>query len=516
MFRAERNTLRYTDGIRGIAEQNPYVENVRIFTTAKRLVGNRSYVPDPALSATLDQVFAERMSREFSLPQDGKVIKYLFVNLTDPDYAADMSLVVELTYNTALIHTLLNNLVLFHILVAAIALLIGLSIATAVSRYLTRPIRGIVDDVDRIAQGDLDHSISATRGREFAVLERSINTMVSTLKATITKLQDSEVHLKSSEERYRAVLESQNEFITRFLPDGTITFVNDAYCRYIGKPCAEIIGHRGPLTAYPGYDKEMMTLHLQSLTPGNPAAEIEHQVLMPGGELRWQHWNDRAIFDDSGRIVEFQSVGRDITEQKQAEEEIRKSRELLTGILNTIQVRVFWKDLNLRYLGCNTPFAQDAGFEKPEDIIGRDDYVMGWRAQADSYRSDDLAVIKSGNAKMFIEEPQTTPSGKTINLLTSKIPLRDNNGNVVGVLGTYIDITERKQAEEALKQSEEDYRTLVQNANSIILRLDPQGNVTFFNKYAQDFFGYQEEEILGRNAVGTIVPEAEQPREDDA
>ncbi|MDD1713135.1 MAG: PAS domain S-box protein [Methanoregulaceae archaeon] len=505
VFRAERSTLRYTDGIRGIAEKNPYVENVRIFTSVKRLVGNRSFVPDPALSATLDQVFRERTSREFSFTQEGKVVKYLFVNLTDADYAADMSLVVELTYNTALIQTLLNNLILFHILVAVIALLIGLSIAMVVSRYLTRPIGGIVDDVDRIAQGDLDHSISATRGREFAVLEQSINTMVSTLKATITKLQDSEVHLKSSEERYRAVIESQNEFITRFLPDGTITFVNDAYCRYIGKSCAEIIGHRGPLTAYPGHAKELVTWHLQSLTPENPVAEIEHQAILPGGEMRWQRWTDRAIFDNEGRIIEFQSVGRDVTEQKRAEDAVKQSEERYRTLVQSAPIGIISIDPDGRIIDANPAMITILGSPSLEATLMIN--VLTFPPLIDSGISFDIRrCIKSRQGGLF-EHSYTSKWGKTVDLRYFVNPIVDNTGHVSRVLAVVEDYTDRKLAEEALMKSEEDYRTLVQNANSIILRLDPQGNVTFFNKYAQEFFGYPEGEILGRNAVGTIVPE---------
>jgi PAS domain S-box-containing protein len=505
VFRAERNTLRYTDGIRGIAEQNPYVENVRIFTTAKRLVGNRSYVPDPALSATLDQVFAERMSKEFSLPQDGKVIKYLFVNLTDPDYAADMSLVVELTYNTALTQKLLNNLVLFHILVAAIALLIGLSIATAVSRYLTRPIRGIVDDVDRIAQGELDHSISATRGREFAVLERSINTMVSSLKGMITKMQESEVHLKSSEERYRAVIESQNEFITRFLPDGTITFVNEAYCRYIGRPCAEIIGHPGPLTAYPRHDQEILIRHLRSLTPENPVASIEHQILLPGGELRWQQWTDRAIFNKDGQIIEFQSVGRDITEQIQAQEAVRLSEERYRALVQHAPIGIISIDPGGNIIDANPVMISILGSPSLEATLTIN--VLTFPPLINAGISRDIRqCIVSGQGGLF-EHSYTTKWGKNVDLRYIVNPIFDKTGHVSRVLAVVENYTDRKMAEEALKKSEEDYRTLVQNANSIILRLDPQGNITFFNAYAQNFFGYREDEIMGRNAVGSIVPE---------
>ncbi len=112
---------------------------------------------------------------------------------------------------------------------------------------------------------------------------------------------------------------------------------------------------------------------------------------------------------------------RDVSERKRALDALRESQQILEGIINAIPVRVFWKDKNLVYLGCNAAFARDAGFADSKDIIGKDDYQMGWREQAELYRSDDRKVIESGGSKFLIEEPQTTPDGDTITLLTSKI-----------------------------------------------------------------------------------------------
>jgi PAS domain S-box-containing protein len=116
---------------------------------------------------------------------------------------------------------------------------------------------------------------------------------------------------------------------------------------------------------------------------------------------------------------------------------------------------VFWKDRNLVFLGCNAAFARDAGFSDPKDIIGKDDYQLGWRDQAEMYRRDDRQVIESGRPKLLIEEPQTALGGNILTLLTNKIPLRDTNGEISGVLGAYMDITERKRADNEIRESEE-------------------------------------------------------------
>ena len=159
-------------------------------------------------------------------------------------------------------------------------------------------------------------------------------------------------------------------------------------------------------------------------------------------------------------------IARDITARKQAEAELFKnhlelqetaqrleqSRNMLQLIIESIPVRVFWKDRDLRYMGCNTLFARDAGFNHPQQLLGQDDFAMGWSDQATSSRMDDRQVMESRRSKINVIEPQTTPAGAKIWLKTSKVPLQMPNGEVFGVLGVYEDVTDRQQAEEALAE----------------------------------------------------------------
>ena len=99
------------------------------------------------------------------------------------------------------------------------------------------------------------------------------------------------------------------------MPDGTHVFVNGAYCRYFGKTREEIIGTRFTPVIFPE-DRAALKKHFGSLTRENPVTFIEHRIIMPDGEIRWQRWSDRVIFDENGSIAEFQSVGRDISYRK--------------------------------------------------------------------------------------------------------------------------------------------------------------------------------------------------------
>lgn len=142
----------------------------------------------------------------------------------------------------------------------------------------------------------------------------------------ITERKQAEEALRQSEARYRAIIEDQTELICRFKPDGTLTFVNDTYCRYFSKQRSELMGHKF-MPVIPEEDQESFTQKFSSLSLEQPIVTCEHRVILPSGDIRWQQWTNRALFDDSGNILEFQAVGRDITKLKQAEAEIVKALE---------------------------------------------------------------------------------------------------------------------------------------------------------------------------------------------
>jgi PAS domain S-box-containing protein len=124
---------------------------------------------------------------------------------------------------------------------------------------------------------------------------------------------------------------------------------------------------------------------------------------------------------------------------------LEQKQSILKTIIDTVPIRIFWKDCELNYLGCNQIFANDVGLSDPKHLIGKSDYTLSWREHAELYRADDLEVIQTGEAKLNYEEEQTTPTGKKIWLMTSKVPLRDNEGEIFGILGSYFDITQRKE-----------------------------------------------------------------------
>jgi two-component system, cell cycle sensor histidine kinase and response regulator CckA len=157
----------------------------------------------------------------------------------------------------------------------------------------------------------------------------------------------------------------------------------------------------------------------------------------------------RRQTEDLERIVAVRTSELQETVQK-----LESARNMLQLIIETIPIRVFWKDQDLRFLGCNTLFAHDAGLSNPLEILGKDDFAMAWKEQAERYQTDDRQVMATGCPKLNIVEEHTTPAGSTIWVNTSKAPMRKPDGEIFGVLGVYEDITQRKQLEAQLFQSQ--------------------------------------------------------------
>ena len=153
------------------------------------------------------------------------------------------------------------------------------------------------------------------------------------------------------------------------------------------------------------------------------------------------------------------------------------------------------QDRESRYLGCNPAFARDAGKDAPADLIGLDDYAMGWSEQADLYRADDRRVMESGQPRIDFEEPQTTPDGEPRWLRTSKVPLRDASGAVIGVLGLYDDITARKQVELALARERLFSAETINALPGVFYVFDSGGRFLRWNQHFREATGYSDAEL---------------------
>jgi diguanylate cyclase (GGDEF)-like protein/PAS domain S-box-containing protein len=169
--------------------------------------------------------------------------------------------------------------------------------------------------------------------------------------------------------------------------------------------------------------------------------------------------------------------------------------DLLSRIIDELPLRLFWKDRELRYLGCNLAFARDAGLRQPGDIIGLTDADLPWRAQAARYSADDAQVIASEEPMLSYEEPQTAADGKQLWLRMTKVPLRDASARVIGVLSMYEAIRQERERNERLRL----YLSIFESSREAILVTDATGSIVEVNPAFSRITGYARDEVLGRN-----------------
>jgi two-component system, cell cycle sensor histidine kinase and response regulator CckA len=365
--------------------------------------------------------------------------------------------------------------------------------------WVTNPLKQLSYSLatkDIVPLEDLSHQTT-----EFGAIARLVISQQGQQKAIELK----QAEIETRKQRYERVLESVLEGVGLVDTNEIVTFCNPAF--------AEIFEVAGP--------DDMIGQSILDFIPAHAHAQIaseskrrrqgmssryEMEIVTKRGSRRVLYCAITPSYDSDGTVSGALATMLDITDRHRTEDKLRESHELLHAILDSIPVRVFWKDRNLVYLGCNFPFARDAGFEKPEDVIGKDDNAMVWRDRAELYRADDRAVMESEKAKLLYEEMQTTPSGEQICLLTSKLPLRNAGGAVVGVLGTYYEISERRRAEDALRESEARTRAITDSANDAILMMDSEGRISYWNPAATHILGYSNDEAIGQNLHELIAP----------
>lgn len=220
---------------------------------------------------------------------------------------------------------------------------------------------------------------------------------------------------------------------------------------------------------------------------------LRRQVSIRTKELVHQKRKLKNAHDELEQRVEERTA-----ELQKANQELTASRQMLGNILENFPGVVFWKNRNSVYLGCNKNFALAAGLRDPYEIVGKTDFDLPWaETEAKQYVMADRLVIQSACPKLNIIETQLQADGGTVWFDTNKIPLFDASRNVIGVLGTSSDITERKKAEDALRESEEKYRSLVNNLNVAVFRttIGPPGRILQANPMMSRLTGYTHEEL---------------------
>ena len=344
--------------------------------------------------------------------------------------------------------------------------------------------------------------------------QRNVIGFISVL-TDITDLMTTQNNLQKIKNRYQLTMQSSNSVYW-------IASINPYRIEYLSPAYETIWGEKIELVYFEPdiwhknihpQDRSEVKSKLDAWINGKTDYyDVEYRIITAAKQTKWIRDHGIYINRHAGNIINIAGIADDITTQHLAELAQQESKHMLQLILDTVPIRVFWKNTDSVFLGCNRLVASDAGLDSPDDIIGKTDFDFNWADQAPMYRHDDMLVMSTGVPKLRFEEPQTTPSGDTIWLETNKIPLTDTDGNVIGMLGTYDDITVRKNTEQELRNSEERLRRSQRFANIGSWDWNIQTGELFWSERISALFGYQEGELETTydNFIACIHPEDRQ------
>lgn len=296
-----------------------------------------------------------------------------------------------------------------------------------------------------------------------AELEIRVQKRTAELEATNASLLDEINERHKAEESLR---ESQRMFATLLsnLPglayrcrndvNWTFEFVSQGALELTGYAPDELINNK--VTSFANLihpeDKERIWAETQLTLARHEPFRLLYRINSRNGRLKWVSEIGQGVFDASGKVVALEGIIHDTTERKQVEEEIFRAHAMLETVLDHIPQRVFWKDMESRYLGCNKFYALDNQLENPQDIVGRTDFDLFSDELAEAMRKEDRWVTSNNTSKLNYEESRKTLYGLRW-FRMSKMPLHDLKGNVVGILSVYEDISEQRKMEETLQES---------------------------------------------------------------
>jgi PAS domain S-box-containing protein len=331
----------------------------------------------------------------------------------------------------------------------------------------------------------------------------------------VSKRQQVEAALQKSEERLRSALKAAHLATWEWdLKTRKIVWFDNLESVFGFNPKT----FRGDLETLLEYihpdDHQKLTYAVGYAVDEHVDYKIEFRSLWPDGSIHWMESKGQLLYDETGQAVQMLGTVLDITKRREAEaarqlleEKRRQSQEMLQLVMDNIPQFIFWKDRNSVFSGCNQNFARVAGVGTPENIVGKTDYDLPWKKEeSDLFRERDAHVMETDTPEYHVVETQLQADGKQAIVDTNKIPLHDPEGNVVGILGTYEDVTEHKQAEAALRASEAELHALFAAMTDVILVLDAQGHYLKIAPTNPPLLYKPAEELVGKTPHEIFAP----------
>ena len=320
----------------------------------------------------------------------------------------------------------------------------------------------------------------------------------------ISERKRMEEALRLRESYLTAIIENQPGLVWLKDADSRFLAVNQAFADTCGQGTPEAVAGKTDFDVWPA-DLAESYRHDDARTIQGGTPIMVEEPIDGQGERRWFETFKTPVAADDGSIIGTTGYARDITERKLAEDKLRETTTVLSGLLSSIPDIVFFKDPDGVYMGCNPQFARFVGRDVAE-IVGATDHHLFDPQIADFFREQDHAMMASGEPR-HNEEWVVYPDGTRVLLDTHKAPLSDASGTVLGMLGVSHDITKRRSMEEGLRQSERRLRDIVDTIADWVWEVDENGVYTFSSRSGGDLLGGSRGEIVGKTPFDFMPPE---------
>ena len=325
-------------------------------------------------------------------------------------------------------------------------------------------------------------------------LDRELDRRATSLQHTAAEHQRTALALRDTEAFYQALVESLPQNIFRKDLSGRFTFVNAQFCETVGRAREEILNHTD-FDLFPREQAAKFQADDRRMLATGQIYRTTEENLTPDGQRHYFEVIKTPVLDASGQAVGTQGIFWEVTRERRTQAELAQERDLLRALLTNAPDVIYFKDRSSRILRASQAFARKVGLVDPAMLIGKTDHDLFDREHADLARADEEKILATGESIEGKTERELS-GGRVSWVLTSKLPLRDANGNIIGTFGLSRDITALKQAQEEAEQAEEKFRSIVWNAVDGIFQTTPEGRYLSANPALAKIYGFSSVEEL--------------------
>ena len=341
-------------------------------------------------------------------------------------------------------------------------------------------------------------------GADDYVIKEHMGRVGASIKDTLEKRslklenKNSEEKLRRSEEQFRLIAENITDMIVVLDLEGKRTYNSPSYKRILGN--TELLKGTDSFREIHHEDRERIKKIFFETVKTGIGRRAEYRLIGKNGDIFFIESQGSVIVDDNGVVKNVVIVSRDITQRKIVDESLSQEQYLMGMLMDNIPDNIYFKDTESRFIRINKALTKQFNLNNPNQAIGKTDFDFFTQDHARPAYENEQEIIRTGKPIVNLEEKETWPDGRVTWVSTTKIPLRDNNGKIIGTFGISRDISNHKQTEQALKESEERFRFIVEATCDVIYQIKYNSTkYDYINPTIEKLTGYSPEEI---NSIG--------------